>query len=237
MFAGMMTRETLVSCLPEGGTGIEIGVAEGVFSEALLRAAKPRRLHLVDPWLFQDREDYLPDHNNVDGVTQDKRHDHVVAKFAREIEAGRVAVHRGYSADVVPSFKDGTFDWAFVDAMHTRDAVLEDLRLVWPKVKPDGFILGHDFSNAPGARQMGFGVVEGVRAFVEESGAIFAAMTMISENFPSYVLVKRRNEAASDFLKTFLLRSEAVVELRSPFPDYEHKIIQIGDRKILYPSF
>ena len=40
--------------------------------------------------------------------------------FARD----RVRLVRGLSAEVVTTFEDGAFDWIYVDALHTHDAVL-----------------------------------------------------------------------------------------------------------------
>jgi len=237
MLVGKMMRETLISCLPKGGRVIEIGVAEGVFSASILQTAQPARLHLVDPWIHQDNPEYVADKNNVDDATNEDRHRGVLEKFAPEIECGAVQVHRGFSKEVLPEFPDGYFDWAYVDAMHTRDAVLEDLRLVWPKVKEDGFILGHDYSNGPHARALGFGVVEGVRDFLDESKGVIVAVTMLLENYPSYALAKSMHSGIRPFAEQFLLKAEAVVEIRSRNPDYQHKVAKIGDTVVAFPSF
>ena len=50
-----------------------------------------------------------------------------------------------YSTEAAKLFKDETFDWIYIDACHTYEAVKEDL-LAWiPKVKNGGFISGHDY--------------------------------------------------------------------------------------------
>ncbi|UUX49800.1 class I SAM-dependent methyltransferase [Nisaea acidiphila] len=237
MLVGKMTREALISCLPKGGAAIEIGVAEGVFSSVILRAAQPGQLNLVDPWVHQADPDYAPDKNNVDDETNESRYRGVLEKFSQEIAGGTVQVHRGFSRDVLPGFPDESFDWAYVDAMHTRDAVLADLRLVWPKVKADGFVLGHDYSNGPHARALGFGVVEAVREFLEESEGVFVAATMLLETYPSYVLAKSMHGGVRPFAEQFLLKSEAVVEIRDRNPDYQHKVTKIGNKVVAFPSF
>ncbi|WP_339849178.1 class I SAM-dependent methyltransferase [uncultured Nisaea sp.] len=237
MLVGKMTRKNLLACLPAGGVAIEIGVAEGVFSSNILEMAKPSNLHLVDPWIHQSRPDYQLDANNVDDEANEERYQAVLKKFRAEIESDVVHVHRGFSKDVLPEFDDHAFDWAYVDAMHTRDAVREDLQLVWPKVKPDGLILGHDFSNSQEARARGFGVVDGVQDFIRETGAHLVAMTMISEFFPSYVLAKSFHPRLRTFAEQFVLRSEATVEIRSNSPDYQHKMVKIDGKIIAYPSF
>src|SRR5579863_9495292 len=63
-----INRNQLLHFLPKGGEGAEIGVAKGEFSEALLGTVQPRKLHLIDPWEHQEREDYAHDGNNVDAA-------------------------------------------------------------------------------------------------------------------------------------------------------------------------
>lgn len=237
MLVGAMTRANFVACLPRGGIGIEIGVAEGEFSSVLLDRVAPFELHLVDPWVHQDRPDYMPDKNNVDDITQESRFEGVTRKFETEIAAGRVHVHRGFSKDILPGFDHESFDWAYVDAMHTREAVLEDLRLVWPKVKPEGFLLGHDLTNGPQARAQGFGVVEGVQDFIEESGAQLIAVTMTFETYPSYLLTKTRHKGIKGFLERFFLTASSVVEIRAGLAGYQNKVIRVGNNIVNFPSF
>ena len=55
------SRDVLIQLLPQEGIAAELGVAEGAFSESILKYSRPRKLHLIDCWEHQDREDYLPD--------------------------------------------------------------------------------------------------------------------------------------------------------------------------------
>ena len=50
-----------------------------------------------------------------------------------------------YSYDVADKFVDESFDFVYVDAIHTYDEVKNDLQLYLPKVKQGGFIGGHDY--------------------------------------------------------------------------------------------
>ncbi|MEW5727629.1 MAG: hypothetical protein AB1918_07365, partial [Pseudomonadota bacterium] len=84
-----------------------------------------------------------------------------------------------------------------------------------PKVKPEGFILGHDYCSHTKARQMGFGVVEAVNHFVLTKGYDFLALS--GEIFPTFVLAKSgASPPARDFLLKLMLNT-AVVEIRD-FP-------------------
>jgi hypothetical protein len=46
-------------------------------------------------------------------------------------------------------FPDNSVDFVYIDAEHSREALLRDLRLWWPKVKPGGIIGGHDYHGFP----------------------------------------------------------------------------------------
>lgn len=230
-----ITREKLLGCLPEDATVAEIGVAAGDFSQAILDHGKASKLHLIDPWVFQDRADYRRDGTNSSEEAHHARYGHVMRRFAPEISSGKVVLHREFSEQALPCFDQHYFDWVYIDAMHTKQAVLDDLSLVWPKVKPDGFILGHDYTNGPQADVQGFGVVEAVNEFVAEKEGLFLAVTL--EIFPSYVLSKRNNRSVIAFVEKLLLHSTGVVEIRGAPKKYRHKLFSIGDKLIPLPSF
>jgi predicted O-methyltransferase YrrM len=41
---------------------------------------------------------------------------------------------------------DNSLDFIFIDGDHTTDAVLQDIRDYYPKLKDTGIMLGHDYS-------------------------------------------------------------------------------------------
>ena len=215
MFIMKATREQIVRFLPQGGVGAEIGVAEGDFSQVLIEATRPRRLHLIDPWLHQDDAVYATDPNNVPAAEADRRHDAVRDRFAPAVAAGQVAIHRAYSHDVVGDFADGSLDWIYIDGAHHFDAVAADLRLYAPKVKPGGLILGYDYAANPGAKAMNFGVVEAVNRFVAEGRAEFLMLTR--EDFPTYVLAKPpASDEARRLVGAAMHHHDILVEIRRP---------------------
>lgn len=228
MLLSQITRNDLVRLLPKEAEIAEIGVAKGEFSRVILANAKPRKLHLIDLWAHQTRADYAADGNNAADDEQNCRHRSVLEAFAGEIDAGTVAVHRAYSHEAAHEFADGELDWVYIDALHSYDGVLSDLRAYKDKVKPDGLILGHDYANHWRAQQMGFGVVEAVNDFVAESGFRFIALT--HELFPTYVLARNPEARAVNMLAAQLLALvPGVVEIRD-FPDkgaYQHKLVEI----------
>jgi len=233
-----MPRAKLLRFLPQGGEVAEIGVAEGDFSQEILAAVAPRALHLVDPWLHQPRADYIDDPNNVSDPAQGARYESVLARFAAGRERGQVHVHRMYSHEAADLFEPGQFQWIYLDAMHTAEAVYRDLAAFHDTVKPDGYIVGHDYTNHVQARSWNFGVVEAVNRFVADFGYEFLALTL--EAFPTYVLAKApESTTARDLRGRLIAEVPYVVEIRD-FPGahpFEHKSLTSGKKLFAYPSF
>jgi hypothetical protein len=230
------TRVKLLRFLPQGGEVAEIGVANGDFSQDILTEAKPRRLHLIDPWERQERADYANDPSNVSEHEQDGRFNAVLARFRAQIDGGIVKVHRDYSADAAIFFANGQLDWIYVDGMHTVEAAYHDLATYGPKIREDGFIVGHDYTNHVQAQQWNFGVVEAINRFVLEFGYEFVALTV--EAFPTYVLTRSR-ESARRLTEALIRNVPGVVEIRD-FPkrnDFQHKSIALDKGSLVYPSF
>ncbi len=212
MFLVFLSRSDLLRFLPPGGVVAEIGTAEGDFAVDILANASPRKLHLIDPWEFQSGAAYARDPNNVPQAEADARYNAVRARFAEPIAAGRVEIHRAYSPLAADGFADGYFDYVYIDGMHTKEAVLADLRGFDAKVKPDGLILGHDYTKHPGYLAMGFGVVETVNRFVIERGYEFTCLT--HEGSPTYLLAKNPGSAARNHVLGGLMRKVlGVVEI------------------------
>jgi hypothetical protein len=230
------TRTQLIRLLPQSGEVAEIGVANGDFSQDILTEAKPRRLHLIDPWEHQDRADYAKDINNVFEREQDDRFNAVLARFRTQIDGGIVKIHRDYSEDAANFFGKEQLDWIYIDGMHTVDAAYNDLVTYAPKIREDGFIVGHDYTNHLQAQQWNFGVVDAINRFVLDFNYEFVALTI--EAFPTYVLTKSK-DSAQQLMEELIRNVPYLVEIRD-FPKkngFQHKSLALGKGLIVYPSF
>lgn len=229
MYLLPINRRELLDVLPKGGVVAEIGVATGDFSKEIATRSQPGALHLIDPWVHWEREDYLGDPENVAQGEHDGRYDAVCSMFSDGIAAGSVFVHRDYSVPAAARFPDASFDWVFLDGMHTFDAVLEDLRAWAPKIKPGALLMGHDYANHPYAKEMGFGVVEAVDRFVAETEWEIVFLTL--ENFPTYVLAQKPFGPEVEALITSVLHHvPTVVEIADPAAmGYRQKTLRFSD--------
>jgi hypothetical protein len=106
---------------------------------------------LVDPWFTRD------DGSLYDGPTQDlgsketataaleEQYQQVAHRFAKEIQSGRVIMHRMLSHDAAALFPDEHFDWTYIDASHFYDDVKRDLEAFFPKLRKGGYCAGDDY--------------------------------------------------------------------------------------------
>lgn len=215
---------------------LEIGTAEGDFANEILKVTQPRKLHLIDPWEFQDLKEYKKDPNNVSNCEAEERFTCVKERFREETELKVIEIYRNYSHSAISLFHDNCFDWIYIDGMHTFDAVIKDLWLYERKVKKEGFILGHDYANNPAAKQMNFDVVEAVNQFVKNSNWTFFGLTI--EMFPTYILVHSSTKwMENDSINRMLGNLNYYIEingLESKF--FVQKIIKdkVGNFRLLY---
>lgn len=120
----------------------EIGVFNGGFAREILKR-NPARLYLVDPWVHQAEETY-PDDSNLSQDEFDRMHASLKSEFAPD---PRVEIIRAYSLQASERFEAGSLDFVYIDANHTLEHCLVDIALWYPKVRPGGWICGHDFTS------------------------------------------------------------------------------------------
>ena len=144
-------RRFLLEMLPKNSVGAEIGVHTGSFSQRLLMVVNPKELHLIDPWKHESSTTYKKAWYGgmvKNGQKEmDERYADVCARFAKEIRAERVKIHRGYSTDILAQFPDEYFDWVYIDGNHLYDYVKSDIELSFRKTKVGGYITGDDYTD------------------------------------------------------------------------------------------
>ncbi len=167
------------------GTGAEVGVRDGFFSEVLLDRWTGARLISVDPW----REFLTDDYVDVSNVEQEDHEANLATTRARLARFGpRSEIRRATSAEAAAAIADGSLDFAYLDARHDRAAVTEDLEAWWPKVRPGGVLAGHDYVD--GLFTAGeFGVKSAVDGFFAAQG-VRVRSTFGDPPWPSWYVIR-----------------------------------------------
>ena len=123
---------------PEG-KGVEVGTFKGEFSKELLTIWNGT-LYMVDVWRpLGDEYIDASNHANFEhGVYGDAMNN--IKGFE-----DRAVMIRATSAVASDIFPDESLDFAYIDANHAYEFVKEDITKWWPKVKPGGWLCGHDY--------------------------------------------------------------------------------------------
>lgn len=150
--------------IPKDAVGAELGVFKGHFSRVLFEVARPKTMHLIDPWYFG--KPFWPwakgDASTVHALVN------VLCHFERAIHEEVVQVHVGDDCEVLERFPDGYLDWAYIDTSHAYEHTCRELEILSRKVKPTGVIAGDDWVTDPANRH--HGVYRAVNEFVQASG-------------------------------------------------------------------
>jgi hypothetical protein len=125
--------------------GAEIGVHRGRTFLHLLKSCNKLELIGVDTWGW-DEEQFLNDPEtgvSASRLRSDMEHFARTVK-QRAMKSGRGTIHHMASVEAAPFVPDASLDFVFIDAEHTTEHVLADIAAWKPKVKPGGWLMGHD---------------------------------------------------------------------------------------------
>jgi hypothetical protein len=112
--------------------GVEVGVYMAKTASILLYHRPRLFLHLVDSWeKLPETKDLSVKHLEAAGVT------------------GRYKLHHGDSTTMADEVDDASVDYVFIDASKEPGKYRADIDAWLPKVKPGGFIQGHDWHMTP----------------------------------------------------------------------------------------
>jgi Methyltransferase domain/Protein of unknown function DUF115 len=158
--------------------GVEVGVFAGDLSARLLQR-KDLTLYMVDSWAVADPESpYVKDGGAGDfhcNLTQKQQDDYCRKSKSMVFFAGeRAHVWRMDSVAAAKLHADASLDFVFIDADHSYEGCSADIMAWLPKIKPGGFISGHDYDNTEYPEF-------GVKRAVDE--AFFGSPVILGENF------------------------------------------------------
>jgi hypothetical protein len=151
----------LINSLNLDGSGIEIGVNCGDYSEILLKTSKLKKIYLLDLWEQLPKEQYT-DITNTSQNEQNNKYNMVIEKMKSYGE--RVQIIRKDCSIAFNDFGDSFFDFIYIDANHKYEYVKQDIDNWYPKLKNGGLFSGHDYLDGKIGRTV-FGVKRAVDEF------------------------------------------------------------------------
>ena len=137
-------RARIFEKIPKNLVGCELGVARGDFSKEILKNCTPTQLILIDRETeYVEKE--LSGYKNV-------------------------IIKKGSTTSILKQFKDGYFDFIYIDADHSYEGCKLDLELSLKKMTKNGFLIADDYFDFEGydlkgnhlTRYKSFGVTKAV---------------------------------------------------------------------------
>jgi hypothetical protein len=159
-------RYEMLRRLPAGGVICELGTETGNFAAAMLETCRPLTLDIVDVDFSRCRADVQTD--------------------------PRVRTHRMLTTEYLGSQPENRFDWIYVDADHTYEAVRADIALAKTRVRLGGLLVFNDFARFAHAGLGVIGVHQAVCEFIatEKWPVVYLAL----EGAALYDIAVRRPE-------------------------------------------
>ena len=167
--------------------GVEVGVEVGEYTEYLLKETNAF-IYGVDCW------QYVDGYCDIANISNRKHNLNMMEAFERLnpfIEQDRCALVRKFSADFAKEFEDGSLDFAYIDANHSRPGASSDLMAWGPKIREGGMLAGHDFLDGMYlvADQLSeFGVISAVMDYLKDKH--YRLYVTTDEIWPTWYIIK-----------------------------------------------
>jgi hypothetical protein len=168
----ILDRITLLQQMPKNAIVAEIGVDRGRFAERIYEVTQPSKLHLID--IFQHGYQL----ESVNSIFKNKQN---------------IEIHQADSAQAGSLFEDEYFDWIYIDTDHTFERTKAELNAFANKIKPGGFISGHDYFQVGISNGFSYGVMSAVHEFVAINNWKLYAVTLEPLENQSFVIQKPKN--------------------------------------------
>ena len=165
----ILNRDNLLKLLPKNAIAAEIGVDRGIFSEAILEIANPKKLYLIDSFQF----DYQISH--IEKIFTNNK---------------KIDIVKSDSVSSAELFEDEYFDWIYIDTDHVYETTKAELNAFANKIKPGGYISGHDYFQTGTSNGFSYGVMSAVHEFVVLNNWELVAVTLEPLENQSFLIQK-----------------------------------------------
>jgi len=143
--------------------GVEIGVLRGNNVYYLLSQHPQMHLNLVDLWAAHPVGGSYRKSKDGNAYWENDDFKMMLHETLDRLEEfyGRFSIVQKPSISASGAFQDASLDFVFIDANHSFEGVTSDLVHWWDKVKPGGWIGGHDYAHSKSS----WGVKKAVDSF------------------------------------------------------------------------
>jgi predicted O-methyltransferase YrrM len=130
-------RESVLKAIPKNLSYLEIGVLAGDYTQEVIKEIHPRNIVLVDTFdcddsVFTQKPPRFTAKTHLQFVTD------------RFSEKDDTKIIKGSSFDILPTL-ERTFDYIYIDADHTYEAVVSDINQSVKLLRPGGLIGLNDY--------------------------------------------------------------------------------------------
>ena len=140
--------EMVQSAAPDASfveVGAYYGKSAAYLATEIYNSGKNIKFHVVDTWRGS------PEHQEdgwgrQEAMINDTAFD-IFVNNLKPVE-GYYIPHKMTSLQASALFEDNSLDFVFIDADHAYESVKADINAWYPKVKPGGYIGGHDYNKA-----------------------------------------------------------------------------------------
>ncbi len=138
------TRRDVLSIVPKGGVGAELGVFTGAYSKVLFEETSPSKFFLVDVWHTKYGEFYPSwgEYTDFGKLTTEAALSNV--RGIVEGMKGTAEIVISPSIEWLSSLPTASLDWVYLDTTHSYEDTLAELTELSRVMRPSGLILGDD---------------------------------------------------------------------------------------------
>jgi len=162
------SRFHLLYHMPKSGRVAELGTLHGYFAQKIFSTSNPTELHIIDTNLSLFRWQFSTDVSAKD----------------------RVFLHKGDSSSTLLSFPEQYFDWVYIDADHSYEAVRKDLEAAQKRVKLQGYIVLNDYTVWSPLECLPYGVARAVNQFCIKEGWSFRYLALEADGYYDVALCR-----------------------------------------------